>query len=137
MATNVMATDVMAPVRKFYQVYNEQNLSLWNDAIAEDYVGNVNGQVVPNRETGVGFVSALLKAFPNIHYALEDTITSGNKVVTRWKATGTHDGDLFGMPPTHKNVTMIGITIFEVKNGKVAALWDVWDQAGMMAQLNG
>jgi len=127
----------MDAVKKFYQVYNEQNLGLWEDAMAEDYVGNVNGQTIPNREVGKGFVGLLLKAFPNIKYTVEDSITNGDRVVTRWTATATHTGDFFGMPPTNKNVNMLGITIFNTRAGKVAALWDVWDQAGLMSQLNG
>jgi len=138
MATTT-TTNIMEPVRNFYEVYNRHDLNLWNQTMAEDYVGNVNGQVVPNRDTGVGFVQALIKAFPDIHYSIEDQLVGqeGDRVVTRWKATGTHTGDLFGMPPTNKHVNMIGITIFQIKNGKIAKLWDVWDQAGLMAQLNG
>ena len=132
-----MPGNSMDAVAKFYRVYNEQNLGLWEDAIAEDYVGNVNGQTIPNREVGKGFVALLIKAFPNIKYTVEDSITDGDRVVTRWTANATHTGDFFGMPPTNKNVSMLGITIFNVRAGKVAALWDVWDQAGLMSQLNG
>ncbi len=132
-----MPGNSMDAVAKFYRVYNEQNLGLWEDAIAEDYVGNVNGQTIPNREVGKGFVALLIKAFPNIKYTVEDSITDGDSVVTRWTANATHTGDFFGMPPTNKNVSMLGITIFNVRAGKVAALWDVWDQAGLMSQLNG
>jgi predicted ester cyclase len=126
----------MDAVDKFYQAYNEQDPGLWEGAMAEDYVGNVNGQTIPNREVGKGFVELLLKAFPNIHYTIEDSIVGGDRVVTRWKATATHKGDFFGIPPTNRNVTMVGITIFNTRAGKVAALWDVWDQAGLMQQLN-
>ena len=133
-----MSGKSMDGVNMFYQTYNDHNPNLWEQAIAEDYVGNVNGQTIPNRDVGKGFVTLLLKAFPNINYALEDCMLVGdNRVVTRWKATATHTGDLFGMPPTNKNVSMLGITIFETRDGKVTKLWDVWDQAGLMAQLNG
>jgi len=133
-----MSGKSMDGVNMFYQTYNDHNPNLWEQAIAEDYVGNVNGQTIPNRDVGKGFVTLLLKAFPNINYALEDCMLVGdNRVVTRWKATATHTGDFFGMPPTNKNVSMLGITIFETRDGKVTKLWDVWDQAGLMAQLNG
>ena len=133
-----MSGQPMDGVNKFYQTYNDHNPSLWEEAMAEDYVGNVNGQTIPNREIGKGFVALLLKAFPNIRYSMEDCMLVGdNRVVTRWSATATHTGDFFGMPPTNKNVNMLGITIFETRDGKVTKLWDVWDQAGLMAQLNG
>ena len=128
-------SDLMTPINKFYAVYNDSNLDLWDEAMADNYVGHVNADTIPSREIGKGFIGALLTAFPNIHYTVEDMVTEGNKVTSRWSATATHTGDLFGMPPTGKDVTMIGITIFRVVNGRIAELWDVWDQAGMMAQL--
>ena len=130
-----MSTDLMNPVNKFYEVYNTGDMGLWNEAMSESYVGHVNGQDVPNREVGAGFVQALLVAFPNIQYTVEDTVTQGNKVTCRWSATATHTGDLFGMPPTNKDVNMLGMTIFRIEDGQVAELWDVWDQHGMMEQL--
>lgn len=131
-----MSEQTMKPVKTFYRVYNEQNLDLWNEAMAPDYVGHINGQDIPNRDVGKGFIEALLTAFPNINYTVEDSLEVGNKVVSRWTATATHSGDLFGMPPTNKDVTMLGITIFRIENGQIAELWDVWDQHGMMEQLN-
>ena len=130
-------SNMMDPINTFYQVYNENQLDLWNDAMAETYVGHVNTDTIPHRDIGKGFVGLLLTAFPDLHYTVEDLVTQGEKVVSRWSAAGTHTGDFFGMPPTNKSVKMIGITIFHVKDGKIAELWDVWDQAGLMAQLNG
>ena len=132
-----MAQDVMKPVTMFYEVYNNHKMELWEVALAENYQANVNGQQIPNRDVGKGFVEAIHTAFPNLKYTLDDTIIHDDKVVTRWTAKGTHTGDFFGMPPTNKNVTMLGITIFRVQNGKIANLWDVWDQNGLMQQLNG
>ena len=132
-----MSTDVMQHVNMFYEVYNDHKMDLWEKALTEDYQASVNGQVIPNRDIGKGFVEAIHTAFPNLKYKLDDTIIQGDKVVTRWTAAGTHTGDFFGMPPTNKNITMLGITIFSVRDGKISKLWDVWDQNGLMQQLNG
>ena len=59
---------VMDAVHKFYQVYNDHNANLWEQAMAPSYVGHVNSQTIPSREVGKGFVGALLNAFPDIHY---------------------------------------------------------------------
>ncbi len=132
-----MSNDVMQPVNMFYEVYNNHRMGLWEEALAEEYHATVNGQKIPNREIGKGFVEAMHTAFPNLKYTLDDTIIQGDKVITRWTAAGKHTGDFFGMPPTQKNVTMLGITIFQVRNNKIIELWDVWDQNGLMQQLNG
>ncbi len=130
-----MSQNLMQPVNMFYEVYNDHKMDLWEMALTEDYQAYVNGQMIPNREVGKGFVQAMHGAFPNLKYTLNDTIMEGDKVVTRWTASGTNSGDFFGMPATNKNVTMLGITIFRIRDGRIATLWDVWDQNGLMEQL--
>ena len=98
-------------------------------------MGHVNRQTIPSREVGKGFVAALLSAFPDIHYSVEDALQVGDRAAVRWSASATHTGTLFGLAPTQKKVSMIGITIFRVENGQVAELWDVLDEAGLMKQL--
>jgi len=58
------------------------------------YVVHVNGQTIPNREVGRGFLVALLNAFPNIHSSLEDSLELGDRPAVRWSATATPTGDL-------------------------------------------
>ena len=132
-----MSHDVMHPVNTFYEVYNDHKMELWEEALADNYQGHVNGQLIPSREIGKGFVEAIHGAFPNLKYTSDDTIVQGDKVIVRWSAAGNNSGDFFGMPATNKDVTMIGITIFHIVNGKIEELWDVWDQNGLMQQLNG
>lgn len=132
-----MSSDLMDSVNKFYQVFNDKDLSLWDEAIAETYVGHVNGRDIPNRDAGRSFVQALITAFPDLHYKVEDTVIEGNRVVTRWSATGTHSGPFVGLPPTERDVVKVGITIFRIEDGRVAELWNVWDQHGLMEQLRG
>ena len=98
-------------------------------------LGHVNGQTIPSREVGKGFVAALLSAFPDIHYSIEDALQADDHAAVRWSATATHTGNFFGLAPTQKKVSMIGMTIFRVENGQVTELWDVWDEAGLMKQL--
>ena len=128
-------TTTTNPVDDFYRVYNEHNLDLWDEITCDSYVGHVNEVVIPNRDVGKGFIAGLMYAFPDLHYTVEDRITEGNRVVARWKAVGTHKGELQGMPPTNKTVTMIGISVFQVEQGKIAQLWSVWDQHGLVRQL--
>ena len=126
---------VMDAVQRFYQVYNEHDVSLWERAMAPTYVGHVNGQTIPSREIGRGFVEAILTAFPDIRYSIDDSLNEGGRVAVRWSAVATHTGDLLGMAPTGKSVSIIGMTIFRVENDQIVELWDVWDEAGLLRQL--
>jgi steroid delta-isomerase-like uncharacterized protein len=75
-------------------------------------------------------------AMPDLQVSVDDMIASGDRVVTRWRAVGTNEGDLMGNPPTHRHVEITGISIdrFDA-DGRVAETWDQWDLIGFMQQL--
>lgn len=129
-------SDVMKPIDAFYRVYNEGDFSLWNDALAEDYTAEINGNPIPNREVGLGFVKMFRDAFPDLHYTVDQAVEAGSMVTTRWTARGTHQGTFLGRAATGKAVAMIGITLFQVEGGKIRKLWNVWDVAGLLRQFD-
>lgn len=74
-------------------------------------------------------------AFPDVHLNVEEQIAEGNTVVTRWTAKGTHRGELFGVPPAGKQVTVQGILISHIENGRISEEIESYDALGMMRQL--
>ena len=74
-------------------------------------------------------------AFPDVTVTIQDQIAEGDKVVTRWTAQATHQGNFMSIPPTGKQVTVTAIHIHQIVNGKIAALWEEFDIAGLMQQL--
>jgi predicted ester cyclase len=59
----------------------------------------------------------------------------GEQVVTRWTGRGTNTGELLGMPPTGKEITIRGITYGRIVDGKAREAWIIWDTLAMMQQL--
>ncbi|BDP44222.1 hypothetical protein DAETH_41910 (plasmid) [Deinococcus aetherius] len=127
----------LAPVRRFYEVYNTHDLSLLDGLLASEYVGEVNGQRVVGPEAARGVIGAFLAAFPDIRYEVVDTLVEGRRVVTRWRAAATHLGSFAGLAPSGRRVTMTGVTLFQVEEGHISALWNVWDVHGLLEQLRG
>lgn len=74
-------------------------------------------------------------AFSGLRVRIEDQIAEGDVVVSRWTATGRHDGDLFGMPATGKDVEFTGIDIDRIENGRIVEEWANWDTLGLLYQL--
>ena len=74
-------------------------------------------------------------AFPNYELIAEDMIAEGDKVVVRSTFRGTHKGDLMGIAPTGKQVTMPLILIYRLANDKIVEHWMQADALGMMQQL--
>lgn len=81
------------------------------------------------------FYSAMLAAFPDMEVRLEDVFAEGDKLVTRWSARGTHQGDMMGIPPTGKQISISGIAIDRFENDQSVEHWEVFDQVGLMQQL--
>ena len=65
----------------------------------------------------------------------EDQIAEGDKVVVRWAARLTHQGEFAGIPPTNKHATVEGIDIIRYEGRKRVETWRQWDALGMMRQL--
>ena len=66
---------------------------------------------------------------------IEDLIADGDKVTCRFTARGMHYGEFMGIPPTGRDITMTGIEIFRLENGKIAELWGEANLMGLAHQL--
>ena len=74
-------------------------------------------------------------AYPNGHYTVKELIAEGNKVVARWTFRGTHKGQLMGMAPTGKKVSLTGASTFAIRDGKIVSEWADYDALGQWQQL--
>jgi steroid delta-isomerase-like uncharacterized protein len=119
-------------LRTMEALWNEGNLAVADERFASDYVGHAPGKI-EGPEGVKQFVSAMRNAAPEIH--IEDQIAEGDKVVTRWTAGGRHEGEFQGIPPTGNQVSITGITIFRIANGKIIEGWTNADRLGLMQQL--
>jgi predicted ester cyclase len=75
------------------------------------------------------------KAIPDQHWTVEDQIAEGDKVVVLWTLRGTHAGELMGIPPTGRELTMTGISVFRIAGGKLIEDWVQSDTLGLFQQL--
>ena len=74
-------------------------------------------------------------AFPDLSLTCEDYIIGEDRVAVRWSATGTHEGDGLGMPPTHRRVRLHGVDILRIAEGRVTERWGEFNGLDMMQQL--
>ena len=81
------------------------------------------------------FMSALLAAFPDSRFIVDDVIAEGDKVAVRHRLQGTHQADFQGVSATGKQVEVGGIVIFRIENGMIAEAWLNADIMGMLQQL--
>ena len=81
------------------------------------------------------FIVGLSKAFPDLHFKVEDILTEGDKVAYRLTVSGTHKGEFQGIPPTDRKVSFTSTGISNIVDGKVAEDWVDANTMGLMQQL--
>ncbi len=132
-----MTTDTKRMIERIpLEVLNNGNFGLIDEIYATDYVEHVvQPGVPPTREGFKQFAKAFKTAFPDLHYTIDDSIESGDRIVHRVTASGTMKGDFMGMPATGKRATWTEIHIDRIANGRLAEHWGLVDQMGMFVQL--
>src|SRR4030095_12353905 len=109
------------------------------EVLAPDYKRLRGGMLnLANNARDQGFPSTgsyLRAAFPDRVDIVEEVIAEGDKVGLLFRLTGTHRGDLFGIPPTGRKVDVYEIAILKIANGRVAEGWFMADEAGLLKQV--
>lgn len=123
--------------RAIEEVWNGGNYANLGDYVAEDIVIHASppGEEIHGRKGIIQFYGALRAAFPDLHFTIEDQIADGDRVVTRWSASGTHNGEFQGISPTGKTVRITGIDIDRFAGGKVVECWPEANELGLLQQL--
>ena len=131
-----MSAQDEAVVRRFYeQMNNERKNDLAPELFTADH--QFHDPQVP---CGVGpegiaeVVSVYQKAVEG-HWQIEEMFSTDDRVVVRWTGSGTHTGELNGIPPTGKKIRVDAITVHRMAGGKIAETWEVWDTLGFLQQL--
>ena len=119
------------------EVWTKGRLEVIDELIADDFVTTVVGapEQIRGPEGFRAFAAMYRTAFPDLRITVDEQIAEGETVVTRWTATGTHDGELMGIPATGKQATTAGVNINRISGGKLVEGWGLFDQLGLFQQL--
>jgi steroid delta-isomerase-like uncharacterized protein len=78
---------------------------------------------------------AMRAAFPDLHWSVEEQMTDGDRVLTRFEWTGTHRGVFLGVPPTGRRVAVWGMVLDRLVEGRIKDTRIIMDTLGLMTQL--
>ncbi len=123
-------------VRRFVEeVINRGNIESAGKYFWEDMVEQVP---LPGQGPGLAGLKDVLRgfltAFPDIHFDIQEQIAEGDKVVSRFEFTGTHNGEFLGVPATGKQVRVWGTVIDRFAGDKIKDTRIIMDALGLMAQ---
>ncbi len=124
-----------AIVRRYLeQVFNERRIDLFEEFLVENYQIHGAG-IAPGRKAAKEWYTIIGAAFPDMWLTFEDMIAEGDKVVIRGAFSGTHQGELFGIPATGKKVTQTSVFIFRLIKGQIVEGWYATNDMDLMQQL--
>jgi steroid delta-isomerase-like uncharacterized protein len=126
-----------AITRQFFEeAYNTGNLALLDQLLAPSYVDQKAPPGTPSGPQGIaGIITMFRQAFPDLHFTIEDQIAEGDKVATRYTFRGTQQGALMGIPACGKPVSISGISIYRISDGKMDQAWVEYDMLGLLQQI--
>jgi len=118
------------------EAWNKGNLAVVDELIASNYVVRGFGEAEFKGPEGFKQLTTMFRtAFPNLHVAIDDMVAEGDWVAVRYTRTGTHKGDLMGIAPTGKQVTMTGAVFARFEGGKQVEALGFADSLVMYQQM--
>jgi predicted ester cyclase len=121
--------------RWFEEVWNQKRNATIDELMAPEAIAHGLSPGTGGPRNGPAafrvFWNQFCGAFPDIHIDVEDLVAEDDKVATRIRFTGTHQGHELGAPPTDKRVSGTGITICRWRDGQIVEGWNEFDALGI------
>lgn len=124
-------------IKRYLEGFNEKDVNALSEVATEDIVvhglfgveGTVHG-IDEYRD----WAMSMMGGIPDAEIELDEYHEMGETVTVRWSVAGTHQDDLFGLPPTDQSFEIMGLAILRMEDGKIAEKWYQQDDLGMLRQ---
>jgi steroid delta-isomerase-like uncharacterized protein len=123
-------------VRRFIDEFcTGRQTELAYELISDDYVSH--GPQAPPAHGPAGVIDrvGLYQESVDGHWTIDELFSAGDRVVARWTGSGSHVGDLMGLAPTGRPISVEAISVFRIADGRIAEEWTVWDALGLLQQV--
>lgn len=124
--------------RLFEEAFSQGKVEVVDEVLDPDFVcydPNSEAGEVRGAQTIKAEIEYFRNALPDLIYTIEDQIAEGDKVVTRYTVSGTHQGEFFGVGPSGERIVMTGMSIDRFEGGKMVEEWPEYDLLGVMRLL--
>jgi steroid delta-isomerase-like uncharacterized protein len=122
-------------IHRAYEAWNKLDIEAIREIYSPDFVWHIGGGETFTLEDLIEDLKWEITVYPDRAFTPEDLISKGNKVVSKYVLTGTHEGEREGLPPTGKKIEIEGIFISRVENGIIMEAWEVLDLLSLYMQL--
>ena len=128
--------EIKVIARRYVDVWNQHDPAALDTVFAANAVRHDPATgVATGIESIRAIMQALLTSFPDLLLTIDQELADEDCAILRWTATGTHNGDFQGIPPTGKPINVKGTSVYQCADGKMIAEHSIWDALGMLKQL--
>jgi steroid delta-isomerase-like uncharacterized protein len=117
------------------EILNKGNIDMIDTHFAEDYVNKTVTSTVKGQAEAKEFFGAFLTGFSDINFVVDEIFGVDDRVVKRWTFNGTHSGEFAGIPATGNKITLKGVSVSRIVDGKISEELDYMDDLGFLQQL--
>lgn len=123
-------------IRRFIEEgWNEKNPEAFEDRIAPEFVSHTPNGDYRGLDGYKELYSTYVTAFPDCHFTIDDMVAEGDTVSLGYTFSGTNTGPLQDVPATGKRVSVRGVSVSRVVDGRSVEEHVVWDTLGLLQQL--
>jgi steroid delta-isomerase-like uncharacterized protein len=123
-------------VQRVVDAYNSRTLEAFDSLLADDVVLIRDEEKAHGRDEFKAVLARVKRAFPDLRYRIDDVVVSGDKMALRWEARGTHQGEYLGVQGSGRPISYTGITLYELRDGRIARAWVSADLLSLLRRLD-
>jgi steroid delta-isomerase-like uncharacterized protein len=121
--------------RIFEEMETQGNLNAADEVFSSDFVAHMPMGDMHGPASIKQFIISLQTGFPDLHSTVEDQVAEDDRVMTRFRASGTHQGEFMGVPASGNQMDISGIIVSRFANGKIVEQWGIPDLLSLMQQI--
>lgn len=140
MASDRRSESIATPAHLMLQeVWTKGDLALIDELVTEDYVeyDPALPEPIRGRDALKETIGTFRDGAPDLTKSVDETYVDGETVIVTYTATGTHEGEIMGVPPTGRSIEAEGVFVYRVEDDKLAEGTDMWDAFGLLQQIGG
>ena len=117
------------------EILNKGNIDMIDTYFAEDYVNKTVTSSVNGKAEAKDYFGAFIAGFSDINFVVDEIFGVDDRLIKRWTFNGTHSGEFAGIPATGNKITLKGVSVSRIVDGKISEELDFMDDLGFMQQL--
>ncbi|MBD2309732.1 ester cyclase [Chroococcidiopsis sp. FACHB-1243] len=134
--TSALTVAQKQSLETFYRAFSDKNPNLLDEAVTPDWQDIPLAPCQGQGSEGMKLLMPMFfTAFPDLQIVIDEVIAQPDRAGVRARMIGTHQGEIFGLQPTGKPVSIALHEFHHFKHDRISHTWHLEDWFGMLHQI--